>query len=347
MKAAKNKSVVTIITTMPSRKSFTSFEKVPFEIYKKEALEQVTLHKLEKEYLEVCLVVLTDKRPVARLGIYLNPHLLIDGKTVATIGAYESVDDAKYWRPMLTKALQISKEKGCTSVIGPMSGSTWNDYRFLEPEDTKSNDLFFGEPYNHQSYPRHFKEFGFEKIQSYCSLIDQTPSFKGFSVEESKLNFERKGFVFRSINLNAFEEDLKKIHAFSNTSFKNNFLFSPIDQEEFLRKFLPLKNSMHPSFVLFAEYKKELVGLVLSFHDYNSKKIKRLVLKTLVRKKGEKYKGIGKMLSYMVVKEAREQGYQDIIHALMNRTNYSVDLSRKSMGEEFKKYSLYGTRIIK
>ena len=53
------------------------------------------------------------------------------------------------------------------------------------------------------------------------------------------------------------------------------------------------------------------------------------------------------MLSHMAVKNAREQGYEDIIHALMHGDNFSINLSKNGMGEEFKNYSLFKIDIDK
>ena len=49
----------------------------------------------------------------------------------------------------------------------------------------------------------------------------------------------------------------------------------------------------------------------------------------------------------MAVKNAREEGYEEIVHALMHMDNFSVSLSKNSMGREFKNYSLFKMDIDK
>ena len=337
---------IKMIQTMPSEDSFVHFKNVPFQIYNKKELELFQLHQLEKEFLKVCLVVLDNKTPKARVGIYFNPHLNSGGKVVATLGAYECVDKEKYWRLVLKESIKICKENGANLIIGPMSGSTWNDYRFMDNVNAQE-DVFFGEAYNSLAYPSHFRALGFERAASFYSFIDKNPEFRGIAVKESKRSFENNGIKIRSINLDSYEEELKKIHEFCNEAFSTNFLFSPTTQEKFLDKFIPLKPIIDPRFVLIAEHNNKLVGVVFCFHDHYKKTKKRLIIKTLARKNEKKYSGIGKLLSHMAVKNAREEGYEEIVHALMHMDNFSVSLSKNSMGREFKNYSLFKMDIDK
>ena len=339
-------SSLKIIQTMPNEESFEHFKNVPYQVYSREELESFQLHQLENKFLKVCLVVLEKEIPKARVGIYFNPDLHSDGKVAATLGAYESVDKKKYWKLILMESVKICKENGAFSIIGPMSGSTWYDYRFMDNLNAHE-DVFFGETYNSKAYPNHFRAFGFKRAASFYSFIDKNPEFRGIAVKESKLRFENNGVKIRSINLDSYLDELKKIHKFSNEVFSSNFLFSPITQKQFLDKFIPLQSVMDPRFVFLAEHNNELVGVVLCFHDYYSKNRKRLVIKTLARKKDYQYSGIGKILGHMAIKNAREQGYEDIIHALMHGDNFSINLSKNSMGEEFKNYSLFKIDIDK
>ena len=339
MKQLINTSIK-IIQTMPGDDSFVHFKTVPSQIYNRKELDFFQLHQLEKEFLKVCLVVLDNETPKARVGIYFNPYLKSDGKVVAALGAYECVDKEKYWKLILKESIQVCKENGASLIIGPMSGSTWNDYRFMDNVNAQE-DVFFGEAYNSLAYPSHFRALGFKRAASFYSFIDKNPEFRGIAVEESKLSFENKGIKFRPIDIKVYRSELKKIHKFCNEAFSDNFLFSPITQEQFLDKYIPLQKILDPRFVFLAEHNNELIGVVLCFHDYYSETKKRLVIKTLARKKEKQYSGIGKMLSHMAVKNAREHGYEYIIHALMHGDNFSLHLSKNSMGKEFKNYSLF------
>ena len=345
MKQLINTSIK-IIQTMPGDDSFVHFKTVPSQIYNKKELEFFQLHQLEKEFLKVCLVVLDNETAKARVGIYFNPHLNSGGKVVAALGAYECVDREKYWKLILKESIRICKENGASLIIGPMSGSTWDDYRFMDNVSAQE-DVFFGEAYNSSTYPNHFRAFGFKIVASYYSFIDNNPEFRGIDVQDGKRKFENNGIKIRSINLDSYEEELKKIHQFCNEAFSTNFLFSPITQEKFLEKFLPLQPIMQSDFVLLAEENNKLVGVVFCFHDHYVKSRKRLIIKTLARKNEKKYSGIGKLLSHMAVKNARDQGYEDVVHALMHMDNFSVSLSKNSMGREFKNYSLFKMDIDK
>ena len=147
------------------------------------------------------------------------------------LGWFESVDRPEA-AAMLFDAVQAHfAERGISSVIGPMNGSTWAAYRVALPEGTP----FFLDVENLPYYARLFEENGFETIAEYhSSRADLT--------ERAFPRLERMTPVFRArgVTISEFEPDraetiLREIHELSLDSFKNNFLYTPVPVEFFLQ----------------------------------------------------------------------------------------------------------------
>ena len=295
-----------------------------------------------EEYLRHIYVLLENEKPITRVALYDNPHLSYEDKKTALLGYYECLGEAEVAQIFLEEVLKKIKQLSYECVIGPMNGSTWNDYRFVSNE----GESFFLEPQNPLSYPQHFEQIGFRSIAQYYSSKGKTFAVKELQIIEGENKFQEQGVRFRSLNLEDYEQELKKIHEFSLDSFKQNFLFSPISWKTFRDKYLPLKNMVNPEFVLFAEDKnKKLVGLVFAIQDIFCQTEKRIIAKTIARNPAPKYQGLGELMVLRFVERTNKAGFASIIHALIIESGLSQHVSEKCFGERFKTYNLYGKML--
>ncbi len=294
-----------------------------------------------EEYLQCVYILLMEDEPVARVILYDNPHLTYENQKVALLGYYECNQEAV--APMfLEEVLEKVKALGYEYVIGPMNGSTWNDYRFVSEE----GEGFFLEPQNPLAYSQHFEQIGFESIAQYYSSKGKVFEVNEEQLTKGEAQFKKQGVKFRCLDLENYEEDLKKIHTFSLDSFKQNFLFSPISWETFRKKYLPLKQVVNSNFVFFAEDETgKLVGLVFAIQDIFCTTEKRIIAKTIARDADPKYKGLGELMVLRFVKEAHQENFTSIIHALIIESGLSQNMSEKCFGERFRTYDLYGRKL--
>jgi hypothetical protein len=278
-----------------------------------------------------------------RFALYDNHAMQVDGKRVFTIGNYESVDDPAAGKFILETASQAAKRCGAQLLIGPMNGSTWENYRFA---DYSSGNDFFLEPENQPWYTQQFIDNGFLKISSYLSAYDTQMPYDFPAIAKRKNELLEEGYTIRPIRLDDYENELEKVYGLSLEAFKHNLLFTPISRESFISKYLPLKAWINPEFVLLAEDKNgELAGYIFCVDDIRNTSQKRLILKSMARRAGRAARGLGDVLGTEVTRLAKEAGYDGIIHALMHAQGSSVNLSKNRHVEVIKTYSLYAKEL--
>lgn len=304
---------------------------------------KIISNKAADSFLDSCYVLLLKGAAVGRFALYDNPSLTLHSEKTICIGNYECVNTPETSKFLLEAALQSAREMNAVWLIGPMNGSTWENYRF---SDIQSRDDFFLEPENPAYYNRHFLDTGFAKIASYVSSCDAEMPYEFPDLQRRKKELLDEGYTFRPIRLETYEEELDKIYELSLAAFRNNFLFTPIERDSFVLKYLPLKPLIDPDFVLLAEDARgELAGFVFGITDIKDKTRKRLILKSIARRPGRQDRGLGDVLGCEIAKRAKLHGYAGVIHALMHDQGSSVNLSKNRKPSIIKTYSLYAASL--
>lgn len=316
-----------IIECLPTDEAFQSIkERLYQEVPWSAVVDPVS------ENLETCLVVNDGEKTICRAALFTGDGIRIGDKRYATVGSFESDENPKAIQLMMAAISAKAKQLGFDGLIGPMNGSTWHSYRFNAEQYTP----FFTEFYHPEYYPKLWEEVGFEKLAGYFSSIAEnvqdrpTPSWE---VPE--------GITVRTISMDEYEEELVNIHKFCNEAFAKNFLYSPISLTEFLKLYMPLKPVLDPKFVFIAEENGEMVCLMLNVPDHYSKIEKRLITKTIARKAGKKYAGLGHQVSNMLFEKAKHYGYHTLIYAFVLDDGMARQLSKDFFGEVFREYNLY------
>ena len=67
--------------------------------------------------------------------------------------------------------------------------------------------------------------------------------------------------------METLDDELKAVHALSLTAFADNFLYSPICQEEFLAMYGQLRAHLRPDLILMAEQAGQLIGFMFGVPD--------------------------------------------------------------------------------
>lgn len=316
------------------------FDSIPAIIYPADSLRLKQKDGINKEYVYKTLVALHNNTPSARLVIYNNPHLKYDGAKAVCIGNFESVDNIIVSNALFSKAFEIIKtELNIPLIIGPMNGSTWDNYRFSVHHHFPN---FFLEPHHHLYYNNLFEEAGFTTLANYISSVDTSLYLDSNRITPLKEKFQAMDVIIRSIDVNNFETELEKVYHLSIEAFKNNFLYTPISLASFMEKYTAIKPLMKPELILMAEDKnKNLIGFMFSVNDLYNTSEKSLIVKTIARKNEKKYSGLGALLAYEIIKTAKENKYSSVIHAFMFEEATSLGLSEKFTGKVFKNYKMY------
>jgi hypothetical protein len=332
-------SELTIIRTYPGEANYELFEALQKKIYPLGSQRFVLGHDPVTQFLEGCYVLMKGNVPIGRFAFYENSQLFYKNETACTVGSFECLNDIECSDFLLNFAIKLGQEKGYKHLIGPMEGSTWNNYRFSHNNQTPN---FFMEPFHHDYYPNMFENAGFKSIAQYISNIDTDLTFDESQIKAFESTYKKKGANFRKLDMDNLETELYKIAQFSNKAFKENFLFTPIQGKDFVEKYSALKTFFDPELIWIVEDENlEIHALSFNIKDHLNKEDDTLIVKTLARRKDSKFNGIGGYLGQKTYQLAKEKGYKQLIHALMSQDNSSVVLSEKYNTIPFKSYALY------
>lgn len=298
---------------------------------------------INTNYFVTALVVFDDEKPLARAAIYFNPYLSESENTTWLIGNYECVNNNEIANYLFTLVKEFVKSKGGNKIIGPMNGSTWDEYRF---NLSNASPMFFTEKWNNDYYNTQFSDAGFGIVAAYFSSIDNDIKFNHPDVVQRRAELESEGITFEELDLTTYDVFLEELFPFITEAFQTNHLYSPITKEDFMRKYGAVKNYIDPHFVIVARNRsKELVGLFFCLPDYLNKKEKGLVIKTIARKNTPELKGLGHVIGDVLYANAHKYGMNYIVHAFMHRKGTSVTISKNFNGISNKDYFLYGKEI--
>lgn len=313
------------------------------KLYPSDILRQQQQESFNLVYLHAVLIAEENDEILARLAIYDNPNLMHEGKKIITIGNYEAIDNQQVAIKILAKAEDVARSLGAEILLGPMNGSTWDSYRFSADHDTPN---FFLEPFHHLYCNKHFTENGFSRFATYFSSKDTTLAFDNPQVLERKLELEAQGMTIRSVVVTNFQAELERLYDFNLIAFQKNFLYTPIDKESFVAKYMPIQKLVQADFVLLAEDEnKELLGYFFCVPDFYNSNEKSLIIKTIARHPDKKWHGLGHVLGNEIYRNAVTQGFQSVIHAFMYDTGFSTTITKNFSGERFKNYFLYGKNL--
>lgn len=277
-------------------------------------------------------------RALVQAVLFDNPGLSPPGQKTFMIGHYDSVDDLEA-STFFLRAVEIwAAENAAERLIGPMNGSTWEDYRFgLDPQKAP----FFTEPVHQPYYPEQFEKAGFTVLASYTSRFTRTLNVESSYLGPVQRRLDRLRVRIRNLDTDRWEEETERLHAFCQTVFRSSFLFTGVDLTDFRAKYEVLRHLARPGFIRVAQRAGQTVGLLLSLDDRYNLSEKGLIFKTIARAPGLEYAGLVHLMASSVLERARADGYVYAVHAFMHETNISENVSRRFVGEPYKKYALY------
>lgn len=278
---------------------------------------------------------------VARCSLWWSSVPPLTDHIVGLIGHFGMADsDAAI--ALLEYACRELRALACTIAIGPMDGNTWRRYRLLT--DRGSEPPFFLEPDNPDDWPRPFIATGFRVLARYYSALCADLTLTDPRLERVVPRMENAGIRIRPLDARRFDEELAAIHALSLVSFRDNLLYSPISEEEFIEQYRPFARLLRPELVLLAEQQGTLVGFLFAVPDLlqerSGKRIDTMVVKTVAVLPGREYAGLGNLLVARSHAIAHQMGYRRAIHALMHESNESRSVSGH-YGRPFRGYTLY------
>ena len=300
---------------------------------------------LQRDEPDRHLMLIEDGVLRARASVWWNTQMTLAGQTPGAIGHY-AADDGKAGHEVLRRACDELRRAGCTMAIGPIDGNTWRSYRFVT--ERGSERPFFLEPDNPDEWPDHFSSAGFTVIARYASAVTEDLGLHDTRCAAAERRLATNGVTIRSLNCGAIDEELRRIHALSRRAFERNFLYVPLDEQEFVDQYRRLLPFVCPELVLLAEHEGDLVGLLFAVPDIlrarGGSPLDTVVIKTVAVAPGRAYTGLGSVLVAEAHNRAARTGYTRAIHALMHEQNVSRNISRR-YARTFRRYALFAKRL--
>jgi len=267
--------------------------------------------------------------------LYDNPDLQHQGVPAKCFGHFEAIDEQTALS-ILNAVCEIAANEGFEYLVGPMNGSTWDDYRINADEGSFEliPDNWYWPWYNESLVNN-----GFEIVSKYYSSVDElrdenyAPSYNRVIAKDDK------NLKIRHINLEDLDAELLKASGFCNVAFQKNLFFTPITSADFADKYRPIMSRIESWQMLIAEYNGEMAGMLFAYTMPTEPK--SLVLKTLARLPSSQFNDLGQALVYIMIQEARKRGYTKIVRAMMRYENGYWDAKKLSLGHIQKDYNLY------
>lgn len=280
----------------------------------------------------------SEGRDIARVAAFLE-----EGSVSGRLGWYESTCNSGVAAAVLQEACAWLKRQGCTSVTGPMNGTTWHDYRFnLEADEP----LFPGEPAQPRWYPAQWEHAGFERALEYeTSVVEDHTGFENFSgsLQES---LQSEGVVIHPYPESPDTRLQHILHRFYRACFRNNPLFREIPFEEFQA----LSEKAAPwvdytcSFLLTGP-DDEVIGAFVAYRDVQGERAgagRSLFLKTIAVDSRWRNRSIGQQMIRHILACSHGQGYARTVFAMMFAGNVTAIRSKTMFGSRLlRKYALY------
>ena len=248
---------------------------------------------------------------------------------------------------LFNKIFEELKKEGIETIIGPLNGTTWNTYRYVTEKG--NGRPFLMEPWNEDYSVSLFEKLGFKPLAGYISTVMEGMDSDGRRNLNKKIEKLKKFDYYKDIRVESAENKdlltvLNKVYDLTVEAFKNNFLYSKLEREIFLRMYLSYEDKIIKKFFKMLYLKDELIGYVFGIPDYTELgykgKIDTIILKTIAVSPEYNGKGMGYILINSLVEEAEKEGYENVIYALMHESNVSKNIGLL-LGNILRKYTLF------
>jgi len=248
---------------------------------------------------------------------------------------------------LLDHACAELRREGCSLAAAPIDGNTWRRYRLLT--ERGSRPVFFLEPDNPDHWPAYFTGNGFTPLARYYSAIVEHVHPGDPLVEALAARMSSQGLTVRPFNASRFTEEMRAIFQISLAAFTQNFLYSPIGEDEFMTQYAAIRPHIIPGLVLIAEWSGEPVGFAFAVPDLFQRQrcepLDTLVFKTLAVHPRFAGRRIGSILVHRMHQAAVSHGFHHVIHALMHDQNRSTRISAH-YASVFRRYVLYSKVLV-
>ena len=302
-------------------------------------------------------------------AIINNNHNRFNNANDGFFGFFDCINDNETASLLIDAAKQWLKEKGLETMIGPVNLSTNETCALLiEGFDTPPVAMM---TYNAHYYRDLLERNGFQKkmdLLAYHFVVAERDERRLKTVDQIKERLERRGIVFRPINLKKFQEETDQIRQIYNNAWDKNLGFVPMTEKEFKYLAKDLKMILDKDFCTVAEHNGKMVGFSLAIPDINHilikikkgrlfptgifrllfqrKSIKKIRIITLGVIEGYRKMGIETVFYADIIKQVQKKGITTAEASWVLEDNFLMNKAIQDInGKPYKKYRIFEKHI--
>jgi len=305
---------------------------------------RLTAAELDAHAPDGSWLVVNGDAVLARASAWWRTAPPLPGESLGAVGHFAAVN-REAARLVLDTACEVLRARGATLAVGPMDGNTWRRYRLVV--DAGTEPPFFLEPTNPPEWPRWFTDAGWRRHSEYVSSVNDDLSKVDPAGAAKAQSLRERGVLLRQLRVDDYDAELRRIYSVARVSFAGAYLYTPIDEDEFVAQYAAAKAAVVPSLVTIAEHGGFPVGFCFCIPDVNERAqgrpVRTAILKTFAVLPG--YTGLGGALADRTHAEARRLGFTRVIHALMHVSNDRSRALSKRIAHEIRRYALFERRV--
>ncbi|KJR43496.1 DNA-binding protein [Candidatus Magnetoovum chiemensis] len=367
-----------MIIEVKNKAELLKFIRFPIALYKNDKLYSPQLTYDLKTYFSnknpfysfstvKLFMFLRETECVGRIALIINNrHLEFHKDSTGFFGFFECVDDLSVCAALLDRVREELKAAGLNNMRGPMNFSTNEECGFLINNFDAPPMIMT--PYNKPYYPSFMESYGMIKSKDlYAYIVDVPDTFPDKVDRVANIALKRNNITVRNVSIKALKQELMLFKDIYNESWKDNWGFIALIDEELEALAAQLKPVIVPELMLIAENNGEPVGFLGLLPDFNyvlrkmrgslnpitilkalyySRKIKDIRLLLFGIKPQFRTKGVDALLIREIFKRTWKAGYKRSEFSWILEDNTPIQMIIKMVGGRlYKTYRIYEKKI--
>jgi len=273
------------IITVNSSKLKNEFINLPWKIYNKKDYPQwvAPLKISVKELLDTkknpfykradieLFLAKKDNVFVGRIAaIKNNAHNEFWKDQVGFYGFFECINDQDVATQLFNTAESWLKEKGFTSMRGPMNPSTNHEAGLLvNGQDQHPTIMTTWNPSYYINLHTDAMFTGVKDLVAYYIPNDLAQNLPAHVTKYANHMKKNSNITFRNFDMKNFNHELEICYDIYNCAWEENWGFFPMTKEEFMHTAKDMKAIMDPRWAFIAEHEGKPAGFMLALPDIN------------------------------------------------------------------------------
>ena len=193
------------------------------------------------------------------------------GKNDGFFGFFDVIEDYSVAESLLNTAKDWCRQKGLSSLIGPVNFSTNDTCGMLV--DSYHVPPVILMTYNKKYYNDFMDRFGFRKkmdLIAYKVATKENMNQRVIAMRPAMENrLKRDGIIIRKFNMKHFKSEVDKLHEVYNAAWEKNWGFVPMTKDEFRFAASDMKAIVDTDFAYVAEHNGKAIGFALTVPNLN------------------------------------------------------------------------------